>query len=1213
MAKFVSSKHLEGVSDLTLIAPIRAGFTSAMESVTFETRLRLTMEALFKIRATAREHSAIKPFIDTAERIEALLAFRLAILDTKPRRLLLSATFDRPFEPYMRLIWKPLGRLLDLAFCNCEGYPSADESRFADYLAWVRASQVDSGFFYTASGSSVIDVRYLSELERLQREQPPSDSAATALVTSDVAEVAAKVRAAYPREAAALGGEVLVALHRLTDLYPPDRMATDGKYLLRATQDLLADWDPSGLPDPVRVALADKIAWFKLPVPTVTDGTEEPKFCDADVQAGILTSVDRTHAPMTHGALLLMGVSEPAQARAFIRLITPKQTQQDFADDTRAIPHGTIVQTVALTYCGLRNLGVPESELQRFPQEFREGMEDRAGLLGDLHDSHPRNWSLPERNWPPAATRDAPPIELSEVDVVIHLRMFSEYAGHAISEYHPLWAKITEIAEWGEAQGVTLLGVQPMRRATANIDERARGHFGFVDNLSQPAVATGGPPSRDDVRLGELLVGYANDRDDPAGGDTALLHNGTFLVVRKLRQNVTRFKKFIDDACAAQDGPPRDTLLGKLIGRTLDGDPLVPPNPAGPNEFTYEEDKKGEACPFQAHIRRANPRVATHGRPNPRIMRRGMSYGPVGDEASDEERGLIFLAYNASIAEQFEVIQRWINGGNSTGVLSGQGDPLIGLGSPRDDPRTFRFLLDGKPTRIKMNPPTDPCEPALVELAWGSYLFVPSLTALSMIAQGFDNPEADEAARGEALIAETAHLSEADQALAWKTWLEDFAAKDPVRQNETAAIWAAIRSRGGAIRVPYGDPASSEDPCTSHVVLAASDSLVMRVLKESATFSMDGPAARMRNSFGDIYLGLDDTPDYWRKSTATNRLLMGVTQEQAFKVAYELAEGHLRALPALVSDPSGKADVIEFETREDFITWVLAGICRFWFGIPDGMPGQEAPCFFEAGGWSAVATARRRPHCPGDFMAPSRYCFYPDPVPAVRAYGAEQGRALTVAAEKYIAALGGRSGDDAPIARAIAVFFKDDPDEAARTLIGVMIGFLPPTDGCLRGILYEWLEEKTLWRIQRRLKAAGKPGDYACAAAALREPIARAIQKRPAPDMLWRRAKAPSMLGQVAVKPNDRVFVGIASAIAQACERDPADTSIDPVFGGRRGTERDDSYPLHACPAYDFAMGTMTGMLAALLDAGRLEALPSPRRRAMTQMLRLIRPRGDGA
>ncbi len=66
----------------------------------------------------------------------------------------------------------------------------------------------------------------------------------------------------------------------------------------------------------------------------------------------------------------------------------------------------------------------------------------------------------------------------------------------------------------------------------------------------------------------------------------------------------------------------------------------------------------------------------------PRIIRRGMSYGPARDEAGGDDRGIIFQAYNASIAEQFEVIQRWVSGGNSTGTYSRQNDALLGLPLP---------------------------------------------------------------------------------------------------------------------------------------------------------------------------------------------------------------------------------------------------------------------------------------------------------------------------------------------------------------------------------------------------------------------------------------------------------------------------------------------------------------------------------------------------
>src|SRR6185369_1295233 len=93
-------------------------------------------------------------------------------------------------------------------------------------------------------------------------------------------------------------------------------------------------------------------------------------------------------------------------------------------------------------------------------------------------------------------------------------------------------------------------------------------------------------------------------------------------------------------------------------------------------------------------------------------------YGPQYHPGQpDEERGVMFMAYNASIAEQFEVVQRWISGGNSSGTYSGQGDP-----------RTFWFPHNGAVQRCELG--ADP----FVVLQWGAYLFAPSPAALQMIA-----------------------------------------------------------------------------------------------------------------------------------------------------------------------------------------------------------------------------------------------------------------------------------------------------------------------------------------------------------------------------------------------------------------------------------------------------------------------------------------------
>ena len=94
--------------------------------------------------------------------------------------------------------------------------------------------------------------------------------------------------------------------------------------------------------------------------------------------------------------------------------------------------------------------------------------------------------------------------------------------------------------------------------------------------------------------------------------------------------------------------------------------------------------QNGDKCPLQSHVRRVYPRNQGAKVPDPRILRRGFLYGPSReDKQSQDDRGLIFMAYNASIAEQFEVIQRWVSGGNSTNIMSAQHDPFLGVPAKR--------------------------------------------------------------------------------------------------------------------------------------------------------------------------------------------------------------------------------------------------------------------------------------------------------------------------------------------------------------------------------------------------------------------------------------------------------------------------------------------------------------------------------------------------
>jgi hypothetical protein len=48
--------------------------------------------------------------------------------------------------------------------------------------------------------------------------------------------------------------------------------------------------------------------------------------------------------------------------------------------------------TVAFTWNGLQALGVDDSSLATFPEEFRQGMVARAEVLGDTGANHPDHW-----------------------------------------------------------------------------------------------------------------------------------------------------------------------------------------------------------------------------------------------------------------------------------------------------------------------------------------------------------------------------------------------------------------------------------------------------------------------------------------------------------------------------------------------------------------------------------------------------------------------------------------------------------------------------------------------------------------------------------------------------------------------------------------------------------------------------------------------------
>jgi len=1177
------SKSLLGVSDLTLAATIKPGLIPALDSRSYESRLRLLLRTLNALRVSSLEAEPTPLIADAVDRIRAIHSFRLAIVgEEPPKRLLLSVAFDGGWEPYMRRIWRDLGPLLDVIFCNCEGYLDAHSHDFPAYAGWVRSAQVETGFFYNASSLTVNDLHYLRGKVATDLHQQNNEQQHIGAVAKQEADREEILKQALP---------ALTALYRLTDMYPPP--PNDDDFLLRAARHLLGNraeclinTDPQKERNPTERAA---LCWFskskarpdQKPARVEWDPREDP----LKVQGGIV----KPYRDATHACLLLVNLKDSAAARDMLKYLEPKIKDTTTAAARKAATATPFVN-LGFTAQGLTLAGMPKGTFDLLPYEFREGMAARASILGDVRDNHPINWSLPERNWPEPPQGKPERVELSSVHAIVQYTCKGPSDGwqEFTRDKHPLREAVGHFNEELLNRGVRILSVQSMRRFLEPDSERPRGHFDFVDGISQPTLEA--PPHKsacsDKVVLGDLLLGYENSHSDPPLTGR-LWDDSTFLVLRKLKQDVKALNAVLE-----KSGDVEGTKA-KFMGRTGDGEILIDDKTITGNDFDYSKDPEGKSCPFQSHIRRANPRSTRADIPTvPRILRRGMSYGPRFEENPDVERGLFFMAYNASIAEQFEVIQAWLSGSNSSNPdsYSALRDPFLGV--PQDgDPHSFVFCDDSGKEKVVPLPPDKP----IVKLEWGLYAFVPSIKAIAELKEiadvaaktekGTDDRHrkkkedqralrlAMQARKGEEIITKLRLVeqykgfdSAAEQ---WKIALEDISAR---MSGGSQAVWAAIRElHGGALRTPYG-------------VLACSKKLVNEVFHNRGRYyTVTGYAERMRTSFGEIYLGKDDdglsTSKYRAEACPANKAIMAVTVQDAFNIALRHTE---ETLSFLVQPNT--------ETRlevKDIVDDVLARISKVWFGVPDGN-------YVVGGGWHWRPDDH--PTCPGHFHSPSRYMFQPNPGPEAALVGQQHGKALSAAVGRLLDAQRNGERNLGILGNALFDAFSEDKAQLTSTLIGVMMGFLPTIDGNIRGTLFEWISNRSLWDHQLAYLADKTEDPLEKVRKVLMRPLKDTLLLRPVPELAWRTALERHSVGPVEVHPGDRIVVSIVSATQECLIND--DDGLYFIFGGNR-SEKD--HPTHACPGYNMAIGVMLGMLAGLLGSTRLRPTMSPMQLAVSR------------
>ena len=340
-----------------------------------------------------------------------------------------------------------------------------------------------------------------------------------------------------------------------------------------------------------------------------------------------------------HQRLLFFELTDARRARAWLgaavaslasasEVLAFNDLYRRAATNQRSAFPSSVWVNVALTFTGLRALGVSTGDLASFPDAFAQGMRARAAVIGDIGASAPGAWVRPLGS----------PL-LHGVLIV------------AADQHDQLEAEVGAQLTAMSAAGVRLLLDQA---GDVRADQPGHEHFGFKDGISQPGIRgltppadphrpDQGAPGQELLWPGEFVLGYPTQISSPGSGTVGENHepgpistsgpawtaDGSYLVFRRLRQDVLAFGTFLAQA-SAETGLHPDLLGAKLVGRYRSGAPLertedqlpaVDPQAADPsladptllgavrvNNFEFGGDPEGLLVPRAAHIRKVYPR-----------------------------------------------------------------------------------------------------------------------------------------------------------------------------------------------------------------------------------------------------------------------------------------------------------------------------------------------------------------------------------------------------------------------------------------------------------------------------------------------------------------------------------------------------------------------------------------------------------------------------
>ena len=504
----------------------------------------------------------------------------------------------------------------------------------------------------------------------------------------------------------------------------------------------------------------------------------EPEIDDLDIQGNVLLGFNK---PCQAIVPLFFDASDAPSVKRWLEGSSARVTSThqiiNFRDKRRRAkeagekldPEATpIWLNLSFGFGGLAKL-TPDADQFRDPV-FRDGLAAASHRLGDPLDTAPgapSTWLFGGLGNEPDGLAVIAGDSIARVEERL-AEFVADAAAHGVVE------KGTEI---GKDLGIIGGGAQTE-------------HFGFKDGVSQPAVrgtwrsfsqrhvarrmlptptdfvpVAFAEPGKPLICAGEFVLGYSRQSDGfggleappyrlgNVGGARApgWASNGSFLVYRRLRQDVQAFRSFIasssDALRRAGENPMSDDLLGALIvGRWKNGAPIIsypdfdPGIVSDGQDFGFIEDTNARRCPASAHIRKVNPRDLTTEQGGPvrtlthRMLRRGIPFGPIfsADSPSLEstDRGLLFLAYQANIKAQFEfVTSSWANATRRPHTPDSDWghDMIIGRGSRSEGGRRFFVFDRGIRRRI------DTANANVMDWVTptgGGYFFTPSISAI---------------------------------------------------------------------------------------------------------------------------------------------------------------------------------------------------------------------------------------------------------------------------------------------------------------------------------------------------------------------------------------------------------------------------------------------------------------------------------------------------